>query len=510
MATLEASPAVERPPADDRAISRTWLLLVALAIAVAGVALRLIYLNARGSLWLDELYTVWAATRPSIPAVLTELVTDPHPPAYTLLMHGWLGLVGVANEPMIRFPSVLAAVAMLALVGVAAARVMPGRVALLWLALLAASPMSVAYSAEARPYALLLLLQTAVVVASLGVRDAPGSRPRWILLVLAGVLASSVHYYGALASAINAAAFGLVTYRDHRNRRELVQWAVVGMLACVPAGAWLASTLALGGGPFALTEWLNVPPATAIVRDVLAILGNHRRDLAVIGALVGAGLGVVVFRWMRAGRPTALPRTTPLVVPLAMVIAATFGFALAVTLVRPIWSGRYFIELIPYATLIVAIAADRLVRTVPVGWLRTAAFSVLIVLLVVAGATARPLAPGRDDWRAAALEAMERYEGPDTLVVAYGPSSYALDQFWAIYTSDILAGRGPDLAAAGMVHVDLAGLATFDLQGHPQVIWLSGHYPMGDEPAAASAAAGFQCTRKGFSKAAVLDCRKAS
>jgi hypothetical protein len=491
---------------------RGWspLLGAAAIVVVVGIALRLIYLNARGSLWLDELYSVWAATQPSVPAVLNVLVSDPHPPVYHLLLHGWLGIVGVTSEPMIRFLSVLAEVAMLAVIGVSAARVLPQRVAMFWLVLLAVSPMAVAYGAEARPYALLLALQSVVVLASVGVHHAPRSRGWWVLLAVVGVLASSVHLYGALASAISAAAFGLTGFRDRRDWRELGQWVVVGVLACLPSGAWVVATLAAGGGPFALTEWLNEPPAATVVRDVLAIIGNHRRDLALIAALVAAGIGLQLFSWIRAGRPRVAPGPTPVVVPLTIVVGATFGFALVVSMIRPIWSGRYFIELVPYATLIVAVAADRIAGAVPRGWRRTSFVSLLVITLVMAGATARPKAPGNEDWRAAALDGMQRYQGPDTLVVAYGPTSYELEQFWAIYTGDILAGQGRAIPVGDIVHVAPAGLPTLDLAAHSQVIWLSAHSPMGDDPVAVSVAAGFACTRVGFHRAALLDCRKAS
>ena len=507
---FEGPPAGDDPVVDRGAGTRPWLIwLVLAAIAIVGIALRLSYLNARGSLWLDELYSVWAATRPSIPAVLTELVTDPHPPGYTLLLHGWLGLAGVPNEQMVRLPSLIAAVAMLALGAAIAPRVMPRSAALAWLALLAVSPMAVAYSAEARPYALLLLIQSVVVLASLGVRAAPGSRRWWMLLVVVVLLASSVHYFGALASGINAAAFGLVAYRDRRDRKELLRWAGVGVAAVVPSGAWFLSTIALGGGPFALTAWLDAPAPATVVRDVLAVFGQRGRDLAVAAALLAAGLGATLLARMRAGRPRpATVRATPVVVPLTLVIVATYAFALAVSWVRPIWSGRYFIELIPYAVLIVAFAADRAARALRAGWRRATFVAAVVVLLLAAGVATKPRAPGQQDWRSAALEAMQRYQGPDTLVLASGPSTYVLNQFWEIYTRDMLAGRGPAIPAGAIVHVAPAGLPELDLRGRSQVIWLSGHFPMGDQPEAISAAAGLHCTRIIFVKATVLDCRR--
>lgn len=502
--TIEARAADDVPTAEGRADTR--VLLVAIALVVVGTCLRLLYLNARGSFWLDELYSVWAATRPSIPAVLTELVTDPHPPGYTLFLHGWLGLVGVPNEAVARLPSLFAAVVMLALVAALAPRVMCRRAALVWLALLAVSPMAIAYSAEARPYALLLLIQSVVVIASLGARAAPSSGRWWLLLFIAVFLASSVHYFGALASGINAAAFGLVVFRDRRDRLELLRWAGVGVAAVGPSAAWILSTMALGGGPFTLTAWLKEPGAETIVRDVLAVFGQRRRDLIVAAALLSAGLVAACVAWRRGARPKA-GSATPLVVPLAMVVIATYAFALVVSWVRPIWSGRYFIELIPYALLIVALAADRAAGAIPDGWPRATVVGAILAVVLAAGITSKPRAPGLQDWRSAALEAMQRYEGPDTLVVAYGPSSYELDQFWQIYTSSILAGRGPAIPAAAIVHVDPAGLPALDLADRSQVLWLSGHFPMGDQPQAVSDAAGLRCVRRDFVKASVLDCR---
>jgi mannosyltransferase len=103
------------------------------------------------SLWLDEVIT-YHRSRESIPSLILESERHHHNPAYFLLMHAWLKLGD--NEVMLRAPSAVFG-ALTVLVGYLMGRIVGGRwVAVATAVVLLLHPALVAYSQEARMYAI--------------------------------------------------------------------------------------------------------------------------------------------------------------------------------------------------------------------------------------------------------------------------------------------------------------------------------------------------------------------
>jgi len=74
---------------------RSWIFVV-LFLAV-GLALRAESLQAR-SAWYDEVYSLWITSQ-SLAQILRESATsDPHPPLYYILLHGWRHLAGASIQ----------------------------------------------------------------------------------------------------------------------------------------------------------------------------------------------------------------------------------------------------------------------------------------------------------------------------------------------------------------------------------------------------------------------------
>ncbi|MGI4862010.1 MAG: glycosyltransferase family 39 protein [Janthinobacterium lividum] len=140
-----------------------------LLICLVGVVLRLPSLGSR-SLWIDEAYSYWFASRP-----LSELwhqvpLYETHPPMYYTLLNGWMHLFG-SSEFGMRSMSVAVSVAtiLLLLLGAKWLRVGPvgERIALVAAVLLAVNKGSIQYAQQARPYALETLAVQIAVLCSL-------------------------------------------------------------------------------------------------------------------------------------------------------------------------------------------------------------------------------------------------------------------------------------------------------------------------------------------------------
>jgi len=137
-------------------------------ISLLAFSLRVVHLQAR-SLWYDEAFAVlYASLTPermvygTVTPVAGAGAADVHPLLYYFLLHGWMGLVG--RSPLaVRFFSVGLGMITVVLLWRLAAWCFDQRTGLVVGLLAAVNPFHVAYSQEARMYALLGL--TAVVAA---------------------------------------------------------------------------------------------------------------------------------------------------------------------------------------------------------------------------------------------------------------------------------------------------------------------------------------------------------
>ena len=137
--------------------SANRLLLIVILLAGWGVRLREL---TRQNIWWDEARNIDVALRPFL-QVATAPELDIHPPVYFWLLHVWgrVARVSMALEPeqiayLMRFVSVLAGVAGVALLFALALSVDGRRAALLAAAIGAFSPFWLAESQESRMYTL--------------------------------------------------------------------------------------------------------------------------------------------------------------------------------------------------------------------------------------------------------------------------------------------------------------------------------------------------------------------
>lgn len=107
------------------------------------------------SLWLDELFSVRAATRESLSGLIQEVAQDVHPPLYFMLLRLWLMLVP-HTDFWIRVPSAIAALCCIPLTMILGKRLFSANSDSAWL--LASAPFAVALGREARANSLMALL----------------------------------------------------------------------------------------------------------------------------------------------------------------------------------------------------------------------------------------------------------------------------------------------------------------------------------------------------------------
>ncbi|MBA2556605.1 MAG: glycosyltransferase family 39 protein [Chloroflexi bacterium] len=136
-------------PSDSRALRYVALA----AIMVLALAARLYDLSAE-SIWTDEAYSIDMAHRPVSEIVHRAASADTSPPLYYLALHAWQSIFG-DSPAAARMPSVIAGTLAVLFAYLAAAPLFGSWGGLAAALLHALSPFHVAYSQEARQYALL-------------------------------------------------------------------------------------------------------------------------------------------------------------------------------------------------------------------------------------------------------------------------------------------------------------------------------------------------------------------
>ncbi|MFB7334726.1 glycosyltransferase family 39 protein [Streptomyces adustus] len=310
----------------------------------------------RGGTWRDEAVTLQVARRsvPQIWRLLHEV--DAVHGLYYLFMHAVLAVPGsgaVADEVLLRLPSVVAGSVAAGLVAALGSRLARPRVGL-WAGLLyAITPMVGHYAQEGRSYA---LVAAGAAGATLWLAKAVDGRPWWPYAALvAGT--GLLHELAVLMLPAHAVTLALARVA----RREWGRWA-----AAAGGALLVVSPLVLVSGRQAgQVAWLTPPDAGAALRLLWQFTG--RAD----GALwVYVGLVVVA---ATAPRRSALVRVA---LPLAVLPPLLL---MALSQVRPMYDDRYVLFALAGAPLLAAAGADRLLGALPCAGTAAGARAVALV-----------------------------------------------------------------------------------------------------------------------------------
>jgi 4-amino-4-deoxy-L-arabinose transferase-like glycosyltransferase len=422
-----------------------WLML---AVIAAAFAVRVYRLDTQ-SLWYDEGFSAQVALG-SFSGIFSHAGTDPHPPLYHTLLWLWTRLAG-AGEFSLRFFSVAAGVASVALLyrlGTQAGGSLLGLVAAI---LAVANPFLVHYSQEARMYSLFTALSLASTVcllrafpaiaavvqrrgepapgggesarpepvegpsaAPLSQREGPNynSNPRsmsgvppWLWYSLATAALLLTHYFAVFL----VAAHGIWAYLAF-GRPAAFAWLKHAVLAGVAIIPWLAHAAPILVGY--TTQAATPVPAGAALQQVLVafttgvVPPDWPGGLATRFIPAAAVAGMVVLATQRR------PRSALLAV---LCLAAPLVGLYALAQVRPTFNPRYVIPALPFllllaAALPVAFGSRFGAIAVALG----VAFSTLFLPPLQRAATDPELA--RHNWRTLAEFVLHR-AGPDDVFV---------------------------------------------------------------------------------------------
>ncbi len=371
-------------------------LLAGAAILAAGAVLRLHGLGNE-SFWNDEGWT-WGLIRGTPSELLRGLIEhDGHPPLYFLLLQGWSKISGV-SEAALRLPSALAGILSLPLMYLLGRRLAGETAGILSMLLLALNPMHVAFSREARSYALLFLLCLVSLHLLLDLRDAPGRGRRLALAaVTAAILAT--HYMGAFFIAAEACLAVFL----RKDRPGFLRDSALGFAGAaaffLPWLPMFARHMLRVGNEF----WLPFPTWEGVLSSAgeLAVYPCGMNGKTVI-------LLTVLFFAPAAAAPVLTRRREHAALLLLLFLPAA-GELLA-SFSRPVFYTRTLLYVLIPLLALDAILLSRLPRAA------LAAGAVLLAAAQVPGLVRVHAIPEKEDWRGVA-DLLARGVGPDDRVV---------------------------------------------------------------------------------------------
>jgi 4-amino-4-deoxy-L-arabinose transferase-like glycosyltransferase len=320
--------------------SPRWVLL---SILLGAFALRVVRLNFQ-PLWWDEGYSLFFATR-DFATMLDRTALDIHPPLYYVLLQIWMLFAG-KSDVAVRFFSVGAGIASVALLYTLARRLSNQTIALLAAFLMASAPIHVYYSQEVRMYELVTLWCIASVYFFVRLLDSP-TRALWAAYIFASAAALYTQYYAAFVLVFQGAFVLIMPARKrlYALRNLLAAWAAIA-LVFLPWSLYTASRL-LAYVTFKVSHeaYPVLDPISFLTQHLVAFSIGH---LAGLPALAWAS---VLFVLLSALGMYALSRTpqvlarnsfspTPmLLVPLYLFVPLALGYL--VNLFYPFHPIRY-------------------------------------------------------------------------------------------------------------------------------------------------------------------------
>jgi hypothetical protein len=270
------------------------------------------------------------------------------PPLYYVVAWFWTQLFGT-GEIGVRSLSALAGVATIPVAYAIGARALSARTGLIAAALVAANPLLVWYSQEARAYALLVLLTALTILAMQRIAERPsaGRLAAWAALAAAAI---ATHYFAAFVVVPEAA---WLLWRLRRRALAPLAGVAVVSLALLPMAIGQAENdrASFIRGESVATRAVSLPkqflvgydaPGEVIATVVAALLGlfavyvavslwrdEEKRAAAPLAALAGIGIGVPLVLSLGGADYLITRNVLPALVPLLVVGGIAFGAARA-------------------------------------------------------------------------------------------------------------------------------------------------------------------------------------
>ena len=314
-------------------------------------------------LWLDESWTAMIVTREDWGSFWREAWLDCNAPLYYLLMSLWVPVAGESNL-LLRLPSFLFVLAAAAAPLLWRPRGLNRAGLWTWAALILFWGPGAFVMLDARAYGLLLLLSTLSCLAFARVCERLDTR-RAALWVGLCTLMFLTHYFAAML------IVGQCLILLHRHRlRLLAVWPAA--LPALPGLAWFAWHLPrLRDYARPDVAWYEPTTLSSAGDHLVFVLGG---ETAAFVPLVALAL-LVGFLLRRGEAAPAVSAEQPGSLA-AAALAGVIGIllALALGLIQPSLTDRYFVPMVPPVMLGLALLAQRSARQLPVSLLLVAVF----------------------------------------------------------------------------------------------------------------------------------------
>lgn len=323
-------------------------------LVLLGFALRMPLLS-RG-LWRDEGSTYFDVAGTLAQVWSNVAAHEWTPPLYFIFEHGWIKIAGT-SEAALRLPSLafsLMTIVVIYGVGLASRARLVAAIAALFAA---TSPLAVSLGAEARAYALEMLLAVCALYAFLCIERARTPRKRRLFalaLVLAATLLVFTHFTGyVVLAAFTLAAFVRLFYRRDDAGRLLAIATSISLFITLPlAGLFLHD----------VSQQLTWQDAherlLPLIDEQLGVFGPFGAMIVQVDRAIE--IGVVIWA-VALARSRALGAMAPTAALLAFVVVS----GIAVSVARGLPGDRHLAVYAPFAWLLFAMVLNAFV-----GWLR--------------------------------------------------------------------------------------------------------------------------------------------
>ena len=318
----------------------------------------MVYYSSRQSFWHDELYQLGLVRKGvSFQEVLKSYVElwDYTPPLYAMISAAWLRLVPFSNKWLL-LPSEIFVVSGVYILAVTAEKKAGERVGILT-AILGATSSTLILSGghEFRSYALFFLASTLVLAAYLSCYERKLDGEKHFLLALAMIMLAYSHYYGSLILFVLFVADLWLWKRGRRTAKLLLPYAI----CAVCFAPWMIAVLC--NHRTSMSEfWTEAPDPVTVIETIRYLISdNELLWIVLIICCVILCRSVFVFKktkeWKQEQSLTCL-----LLWVTGAVFALMYTYAAFINPSGGAFQDRYFIGLLPYIFIAIALMCENL------------------------------------------------------------------------------------------------------------------------------------------------------
>jgi len=385
----------------DRRV-RTLFTVVA-GITSLSAVLRLLHLGSK-SLWVDECASVIFAQQPWPSFWKTMWHGEANMLSYYLLLRGWVHLGN--TEFIVRSLSVIPAVGTVFVVYILGKRLFSAQVGLVSALLLAVNACHVAYSQEARGYALLLLLSSLSILTFVTAIERATTRS-WLLYALVTVAAVYTHFFAGFLIVAQWVSLAFLPRRAIDLRKFYCSASLITV--CIFPALWFVLRKDVGQ-----IDFIPNPGILELYRLILFLTSYGGKVFGILLAIIylaclGVSLRIFLTNWRHSRQSIESWRLALLLSCVFLPVLLDISIS---HLGKQIFYYRYLLICLP-ALVVLAARGFCCLRS------RRVVVTALVAVSALSMATVwRYYAKPKEDWREATHYLLSNSR-PDDTVVSY-------------------------------------------------------------------------------------------